>query len=42
MAEGFRQEALACLSALEGGAWRDSLEDLIDGVLGQIPEVPRL
>ena len=42
MAEGFRQEALACLSALEGGAWRDSLEDLIDGVLGQIPEVPRV
>jgi heptaprenyl diphosphate synthase len=42
MAESFRQEALACLSALEAGAWRDSLEDLIAGVLGQIPEVPRV
>ena len=40
MAEGFRAEALAELSVLGQGAWRDSLEDLIDGVLAQIPELP--
>ena len=40
VAEGFRQEALTGLAALEPGAWRDSLEDLIDGVLDQIPEIP--
>jgi len=41
MAERFRAEALAGLSTLDSGAWRDSLEDLIDGVLDQIPDVPR-
>jgi heptaprenyl diphosphate synthase len=41
MAQRFREEALASLSGLDSGVWRDSLEDLIDGVLGQVPEIPK-
>jgi heptaprenyl diphosphate synthase len=40
MAKGFRSEALAELSVVGRGAWRDSLEELIDGVLAQVPLLP--
>ncbi|MGH2699073.1 MAG: polyprenyl synthetase family protein [Actinomycetota bacterium] len=38
MARRFRSEALAELDALDAGAWKDSLVDLIEGVLDQIPD----
>jgi heptaprenyl diphosphate synthase len=40
MAGRFRSEALAQLDRLDPGAWRDSLADLMESVMGQIPEVP--
>ncbi|MGH2750848.1 MAG: polyprenyl synthetase family protein [Actinomycetota bacterium] len=40
LARRFRSEALEELAVLDPGAWRDSLEDLVDGVLEQIPAPP--
>ncbi|MGI8941735.1 MAG: polyprenyl synthetase family protein [Actinomycetota bacterium] len=40
LAHRFRTEALDELTLLDPGAWRDSLEDLVESVLGQIPRVP--
>jgi heptaprenyl diphosphate synthase len=41
MAARFRSEALEQLEALGTGAWRDSLVDLVDGVVDQVPATAR-
>lgn len=40
MAAGFKAEALEELARLPAGRWRDSLEDIMEGVLEQVPALP--
>jgi hypothetical protein len=40
MAARFRAEALDELTRLPAGKWRNSLEDIMQGVLDQVPALP--